>query len=106
MSQHFGGRPSVLYENRYCDQNEFDIIINYEDRESKDSTNSIIQIQNVNVKCNVVLIPMSAGRCYAKTAVVCSDIFVLNRSDKKVKMTSCIDISSKSTWKSLTPMPD
>ena len=44
MSQHFGGRPSVLYENRYCDQNEFDIIINHEDGESKGSTDSTIKI--------------------------------------------------------------
>ena len=30
MSQHFGGRLSVLYKNRYCNQNEFEIIINHE----------------------------------------------------------------------------
>ena len=41
MSQHFIGRPSVLHENRYCDQNEFAFIVNYEDKENKDSTNRL-----------------------------------------------------------------
>ena len=87
MSQHFGGKPSVLYENRYCDQNEFDIIINHEANESKDSTKSIINIERADVKCNDVLILTSANRYYTKTAVVGSDIFVLNGSDKKVRKT-------------------
>ena len=83
MSQRFDFRPSVLYENRYCDLNEFDIIIYHEDRESKDSTNSIIQIENVDVKCNAVLILTSTSRYYTKTAVVGSDIFVLMDLIKK-----------------------
>ena len=78
MSQHFGGKLPVLYENRYCNQNKFDIIINYEGNESKDSTNSIINIERADVKCNAVLIPVSANRCYTKTAVIGSDIFVFN----------------------------
>ena len=43
MSHCFGDRPSVLYKDRYCDQNEFDIIINHEDLESvyKRSANNI-----------------------------------------------------------------
>ena len=99
------GIPSVLYENRYCDQNEFDIVINHECI-SMYSTNSIIQIQNVNVKCSLLLIPMSANRCYAKTAVVGSDIFVLGKYDIEVRKTSCVDIRSRSTWKHLSKMPD
>ena len=38
MSHQFDDRPLVLYENRYCDQNEFDIIINHEGYQNKDST--------------------------------------------------------------------
>ena len=50
MSHQFDVRPSVLYKNRYCDQNEFDIIINHEGKEIKDSTNSIINIENADFK--------------------------------------------------------
>ena len=105
MSQQFDVRPSVLYENRYCDQNEFDIIINHECNESEESTNQTIQIESDNVNCNVVLIPVSANYYYAKTAAICSDIFVLNGSEKIVRKTCCVDVRSKSTWKNLTPMP-
>ena len=105
MSQRFDVRPSVLYENRYCDQNEFDIIINFEEREIKDTTNSIFQTKNDNVKCNVVLISILANRCFAKTAVVGSDIFVIGGYDNVIKA-SCVDNRSKSTWKNLTLMPD
>ena len=105
MSQRFDVRPSVLYENRYCVQNEFDIIINHQGNKSKDSTNNIKQIESADVKCNVVWIPMSANHCYAKTAAIGSDIFVLNGSDKKVRKTSCVDIRSRSTWKNLMQMP-
>ena len=76
MSQHYDV-PSVMYKNRYCDQTKFDIIINHKDFESEDSTNRNIQIENADVKCNLVLIPLSANHCYAKTAVVSSDIFVI-----------------------------
>ena len=106
MSQHFGGKLPVLYENRYCNQNKFDIIINYEGNESKDSTNSIINIERADVKCNSVLIPVSANRCYTKTAVIGSDIFVFNWSVKKVKKNCCVDFRSRSTWKNLNKMPD
>ena len=86
MSQNFDVRPSVLYENRYCDQNEFDIIINHECNEGEESTNRNIQVENDNVNCNVVLIPVSAYYYYAKTAVIGSDIFVLlGKDDIKVR---------------------
>ena len=106
MSQHFDVRTSVLYENRYCGQNDFNIIINHEGYQNKDSSNSIIQIESGNVKFNVVLIPTSASRFYTKTAVIGSDIFVFNGSDKKVSKTCSDDVRSKSTWKNLMPMPD
>ena len=96
MSQQFYVRPSVLYENRYCDQNEFDIIIN---DEGKDSTNSIIKIESADVKCNLVLVPMLANGYYANTAVIGSDIFLLDGSDEQVRQTSRVNISSRSTWK-------
>ena len=50
MSQRFDVRPSVLYENRYCDQTEFDIIINHEGNGSKDSTKSVISMKSTDVK--------------------------------------------------------
>ena len=106
MSQQIDGRSSVLYENRYCDQNEFDIIMNDEGKENKGSTNSFIKIDRVDVKLNVVLIPILRNRCYAKTAVIDSGIFLLGRSEAKVRKTSCVNISSRSTWKNLTYMPD
>ena len=99
MSNRFDDRSLVLYKNRYCDQTEFDIIINHEYRKIKDTANSIIQLESDNVNCNVVLIPMSANHCYAKTAVVGSDIFVLGSSDKNVKKVSCVNIRSRSTLK-------
>ena len=57
-------------------------------------------------KFKVIFIPMLAPRCDAKTAVICSNLFVLSRSDKKVRKYPCVGIKSKSTWKNLTPMPD
>ena len=105
MSHQFDVRPSVLYENRYCDQNEFDIVINYEGK-NKDSTNCIIKIEYVDVKCNVVLIQMSTNRYYSKTAVIASKMYVFGRPDKIVRKTSFVDTISRSTWKNLTSMPD
>ena len=99
MSQRFDDRPSVLYENRYCDQNEFDIIISDEGKETKDFTNSVIKTDSAAVKLNVVLIPMLANRCYAETAVIGSHIFLLGKSDIKLRKISSDNISSKSTWK-------
>ena len=95
-----------MYENRYCDQNEFDIIIVHGKRESKYYTNNVIQIESDNFNCNVVLIPMSANHFYAITAVVASNMYVFGRYDKIVRKTSCVDIKSRSTWKYLTIMPD
>ena len=106
MSHQFDARLSVLYKNRYFDQNEFDIIINHKSNESKDSTNSFIQLENLNVKCNVVFIPVSVKCCYAQTAVIGSDIFVFGRSYNKVKKTSSVDVSSRSSWENFTPMHD
>ena len=106
MPQWFDVRPSVLYENRYCEQNEFDILVNHENRESKDHTNSVIQIESADVKCDVVLIPMSVNRCFAETAVNGSDIFVLSGHKKIVKKSSCVVFGSMSPWKNLTSMPD
>ena len=77
MSKQFDVRPSILYVNRYCYQNEFDIIIYHEGQKSNGSTNSIIHIESADVKCNVVLIPMPADHFYVKTAVIGSDILFL-----------------------------
>ena len=44
MSQWYDVKSPVLYKNRYCDQNEFDISINHHNEKNKDSTNSSIQI--------------------------------------------------------------
>ena len=88
MSQRFDDRPSVLYENRYCDQNEFNIIISNESKVTKDFTNCVIKIYRSDVKLNVVLIPMLANRSYAKRAVIGSDIFLLGRSDIKLRKIS------------------
>ena len=85
MSQRFDVRPLVLYKNRYCDQNEFDIIINYDGNGSKDSTNTVINMQSADANFKVNLIPMVEPRIEAKTAVVGSNLFFLCRSDKKVK---------------------
>ena len=65
----------------------------------------IFQIENVDVRCNAVLNTMSANRCFAKTAVIGSEIFVLSGYDKKVRKISYVDVSSKSTWKKLSSMP-
>ena len=86
MSHQFDSRPSVLYENRYCDQTEFDIIINHEGKGSKYSTKSVISMKSADVKFNVVLIPILALRCFAKTAVIGSDIFVIRGFDKVRKL--------------------
>ena len=99
MSQWYDVKSSVLYENRYCDQNEFDIIINYDGNGSKDSTSTVINMQSADANFKVNLIPIVEPRFEAKTAVVGSNLFFLCRSDKKVKKTSCLDVKSRSTWK-------
>ena len=42
MSHQFNVRTLVLYKNRYCNQNEFDIIVNHESNITKDYVQTVL----------------------------------------------------------------
>ena len=93
MSQWFDVRPSVLYENRYCNQNEFDIIINHERFKDKSSIDIIDKKENVDVKFKVNLIPILARLYDAKTAAICSNLFfLLDMIRKKERLSVLISV--------------
>ena len=50
------------------------------------------------------MIPLSANRCYAKIAVISSDIFGFSRYNKSVRKISSVGIKSKCTWENFLSM--
>ena len=104
MTKPCRGIPSVLYENRYCNQDEFDIVIcGGVDKESV--SNEIIKRKRHEIKTSVKLIPMLNKVCSSKTVVIGSDIYVVGGIDQKHKWTSSFEKYSGKTkvWKRLKP---
>ena len=60
----------VLYENRYCNQHEFDIILCGGRDRNYSSTNEVIKLKCPEFQASVKLTPMLALRSSCRTAVI------------------------------------
>ena len=100
--------PTVLYENRYCDQDDFSILICGGENENREALNDVYELKGpdfVPMKFPSMLEP----RSLCETAVISSDIFVVGGSlSNNVKVTYSVEIwSEKSkTWCYKTQLPD
>ena len=70
MSQLCQGMPSVLYENHYCNQDDFNIVIfrGYD---------KVTEIKGPNFDISAKLRPMLNPKLFCRTAAIGSDIYVL-----------------------------
>ena len=102
------GIPSALYENRFCNQDEFDIV-SCGGRKSKHvATNEVIKLKAPEFQTSYKLTPMLKPRSFSRIAVIGSDIYVLGGYDENYEWTSSFEMYSSETkqWKSLTSFLD
>ena len=62
MTKYCRDKPSVLYENRYCNQDEFDIILCGERNSDYSPTNEVIKLKGPEFQASVILAPMLTSR--------------------------------------------
>ena len=101
--------PTVLYENRYCDQDGFSILVCGGENKNA-ALNDVYELKGPDfmpTKFPSMLEP----RSLCETAVISSDIFVVGSyfSNNVARVTSCsVEIFSKKTktWCYKTQLPD
>ena len=98
---------SVLYENRYCSQDEFDIAI-CGGHMNRGGTNEVIELKGPDFKTFTELSPMLTHRYLCKTAVIDSDIYVIGEYGINARSVYSSEIYSKNTnqWKKQIPLSD
>ena len=106
-SQMFNEISSVLYENRYCSQDKFDIAI-CGGHVNRGGTNEVIELKGPDFKTFTELSPMLTHRYLCKTAVIDSDIYVIGGYGINAGNVYSSEIYSKKTnqWKNQIPLSD
>ena len=77
-------RPSVLYENRFCNQDEFNIVVCGR-RNKSGEIDKVFQLIGPDYKTSVELSPMSISNYDSSKAVVSSDVYVLPTASQGYK---------------------
>ena len=85
-------KPSVLYEIRYCNQNEFDLCV-FNSR--KNCTNENVTISFIDFKISVTLNYIPPSRNARKTVVLGRDIYMLDKIRGKGIHTNIFEVYSK-----------
>ena len=99
------GIPPVLYENRFCNQDKFDIVLCGGRKSKGTATNEVIKLKGPEFQSSVSFTPMLEPRSSSKIAVIGSNIYVLGGYDSNYKPTPCNMYSNeKKQWRSLTPL--
>ena len=80
MTKYCRDKASILYENRYCNQDEFDIVV-CGGKNKNAMTNNVTKLIGPDFKASVKLSPMLTFRYSSKTAVIGSNIYVLSGID-------------------------
>ena len=96
-------KPPVLYENRYCNQDEFNFVICGGKSKGK-LTNEVTELKGPDFNTSVQLTSMITPRSCGESAVIGSDIYVLGGYDTNTGWISSFEMYStkKKQWKSLT----
>ena len=99
--------PEVLYENRYCNQNDFSIVICGGKNKRFKIVNDVYELKRSNFN-SCKLPSMLEARRECKTAVINSDIFAVGGYSDCYKDLFTIEKFSKSknTWCSLGKLCD
>ena len=102
MITHLRGINSVLYESRYCNQSEFNVVICGGFNKNK-PTNEVVKLKGPDFKTSIKMSRMLTARKLCRTAVIGSDILVLGGYDKKRNWSSTFEMYSakKKCWKEL-----
>ena len=94
--------PKVLYDNRYCNQDDFSILVYGRKVESKRSVskiNEFYQLIGPKLECTKFR-SMLEGRCNCNTAIIGSDIIVVGGYNYAHKTLYSVEVfkGSKKSW--------
>ena len=88
--------PNTLYENRYCNQEDFSILVCGVRSENNKPVKSIFQLYGSQLKCkNYTDLPEGLYNC--KTAVINSDLFVVSGFTQNYKYDNSVRKFCKNT---------
>ena len=91
--------PAVLYENRYCNQDDFTVLVCGGRKHNKKMLNDVYELKGPNFECSKFA-SMLEVRYDCKTAVINSDIlFVGGYNDNRGSLYSVeLFDNSKKSW--------
>ena len=99
--------PNVLYENRYCNQDDFSILVCGGFTKNVPSLNDVYKLKSPNFDCSHFP-SMIEARYYCETAVISSDVVVVggcNNDDRRLYSVEIFD-SNKKSWFYKTELSD
>ena len=99
--------PNVLYENRYCNQDDFSILVCGGNNENDTTLNDVYELKGPNFECSKFP-SMLEARYDCKTAVINSDIVVIggyNEADNNMYSVEILGNNTKS-WFHKTELTD
>ena len=96
MTQLCQGMPSVLYEKRYCNQDDFNVVI-------CGDINKVTELKGPNFDISAKLPPMLKPKISCRTAAIGSDIYVFGGYVGVDDWSSSVEMLSAktNTWKEM-----
>ena len=96
----------ILYENRYCDQEDFGIVTcGGWDYETNSTLKDVVELRNDNK--TFIKLPLCStmleGRNRCKTAATGSDVYVI-KDDATFRTNTSVDVLSGNIWKTLSSL--
>ena len=89
MQENFDFPPKVLYENRYCNQVDFSVLVCGGRNKNYKNVKSVFKLHFPNFKCEKYTnMPEALNDC--KTAVINSDLFVFGGYFQNGEYDSCV----------------
>ena len=89
MQESFNFPPKILYENRYCNQDDFSILVCGGKIENKKVVNSVYKLDGSNFECEEYT-NMSEDLYHCKTAVINADLFVFGGYLQNGEYVNCV----------------
>ena len=104
MTKYCRDKPSILYENCYCNQDEFDIVV-CGGKNENGIPNKVTKLQGPDFRNSVKLSPMLTLQNSSKTSVIGSNIYVIGGYVGVDDWSSFFEVYSAktNTWKELEP---
>ena len=86
-----------MYENRYCSQDDFDIVICGGIKKIEGTTNEVMELKGPDFTTSVKLSPMHRSIYFCDTTVIGSEIYVLDVDNTSVNIPYSLGVYSKNT---------